>query len=240
MRRLGAIGIIGLGTLFLVSGLSAQELAAIHPEPPADHSSAFMRVYGSTEPPQAFVRFCEEFPEECVSTPGIAARPPATAQRLRELDEINHRINRAIRPEEDFKHYGIADYWTLPADSRGDCEDYALLKRHELIKLGWPSSALLMTIVGDEKGKGHAVLSARTSAGDFILDNKIDEVRLWYRAPYQFISSEAVIPRPAHLDGSRSDQGRHASVHCGCRPSPLRDRFYESFPSSQWRGEIRR
>jgi predicted transglutaminase-like cysteine proteinase len=58
-----------------------------------------MRVYGSTEPPQAFVRFCEEFPEECVSTSGIAARPPATAQRFRELDETNRRINRAIRPK---------------------------------------------------------------------------------------------------------------------------------------------
>ena len=51
------------------------------------------------------------------------------------------------------KHYGIADYWTLPTDGKGDCEDYALLKRHELIRLGWPSSALLMTIVKDEKGR---------------------------------------------------------------------------------------
>jgi predicted transglutaminase-like cysteine proteinase len=193
MRRLGAIGIVGLGTLFLVSGLSAQEVAAIHPEPPADPSAAFMRVYGSTEPPQAFVRFCEEFPEECISTSGIAARPPATAQHLRELDEINRRINQSIRPEEDLKHYGIPDYWTLPVDGKGDCEDYALLKRHELIKAGWPSSALLMTIVSDEKGKGHAVLTARTAGGDFILDNKVDEVRLWNKTPYQYLLRQSYL-----------------------------------------------
>jgi predicted transglutaminase-like cysteine proteinase len=200
MRRLSAIGIIGLGTLFLVSGLRAQELVAIPPEPPADQSSAFMRVYGSTEPPQAFLRFCDEFPEECASTSGIAARPPASAQRLRELDELNTRVNHTIRPEEDLKHYGIADYWTLPADGRGDCEDYALLKRHELIKLGWPSSALLMTIVSDEKGKGHAVLTARTAAGDFILDNKVDEVRLWYRAPYQFLLRQSYLNPRVWMD----------------------------------------
>ena len=188
MRRLGAIGIIGLGTLFLVSGLSAQELAVIHPEDPADPSAAFMRVYGSTEPPPAFVRFCEEYPEECAATSRAEGRVPASPKLLTEL-----------------KHYGIADFWTLPTDGRGDCEDYALLKRHELIKLGWPSSALLMTIVSDEKGKGHAVLTARTAEGDFVLDNKVDEVRLWNKAPYRFLLRQSYLnPRvwmdldPAH------------------------------------------
>ena len=188
MRRLGAIGIVGLGTLFLVSGLSAQELAVIHPEDPADPSAAFMRVYGSTEPPPAFVRFCEEYPEECAATSRAEGRVPASPKLLIEL-----------------KHYGIADFWTLPTDGRGDCEDYALLKRHELIKLGWPSSALLMTIVSDEKGKGHAVLTARTAEGDFVLDNKVDEVRLWNKAPYRFLLRQSYLnPRvwmdldPAH------------------------------------------
>ena len=40
------------------------------------------------------------------------------------------------------------------------CEDYALLKRHELMQLGWPSSALLMTVVMDESFEGHAVLTS--------------------------------------------------------------------------------
>ncbi len=72
-------------------------------------------------------------------------------------------------------------------DGRGDCEDYALLKRHELMRLGWPSSALLITVVRDERGEGHAVLTARTAGGDLILDNKVNEVRLWSSTPYQFL-----------------------------------------------------
>jgi predicted transglutaminase-like cysteine proteinase len=199
MGRLGASGIIGLGVLF-ANGLSAQELAAIHPEPPVDGSSLFMRIYGSVEPPQAFVRFCEEYPEECVATSGIETRLPASPQRLTELDEINRRVNRSITPEGDLKHYGVADYWTLPTDGKGDCEDYALLKRHELIKLGWPSSALLMTIVSDEKGEGHAVLTARTAAGDFILDNKAEEVRPWNKTPYRFLLRQSYLNPRVWMD----------------------------------------
>ena len=200
MRRLGAIGIVGVATFFLVSGLSAQELADIHPEPSADPSAAFMRVYGSTEPPQAFVRFCEEYPEECAPTSRAEGRVPASPKLLIELDQVNGRINRSITAERDLKHYGIADYWTLPTDGKGDCEDYALLKRHELIRLGWPSSALLMTIVKDEKGEGHAVLTARTAAGDFILDNKVDEIRVWTKTPYRFLLRQSYLNPRVWMD----------------------------------------
>ena len=205
MRRLGASSIISIVILLLAKSASGQELAAVHPEPRADPSSAFMQVYGSTEPPQAFVRFCEEYPEECAPTSRAEGRVPASPKLLTELDQVNGRINRSITAERDLKHYGIADYWTLPTDGKGDCEDYALLKQHELIRLGWPSSALLMTIVKDEKGEGHAVLTARTTAGDFILDNKVDEIRLWTKTPYRFLLRQSYLnPRvwmdldPAH------------------------------------------
>ena len=200
MRRLGASGISSLVILFLAKSASGQELAAVHLEPPADPSSAFMRVYGSTEPPPAFVRFCEEYPEECAATSRAEGRVPASPELLTELDQVNGRINRSITAERDLKHYGIADYWTLPTDGKGDCEDYALLKRHELIRLGWPSSALLMTIVKDEKGEGHAVLTARTAAGDFILDNKVDEVRLWTKTPYQFLLRQSYLNPRVWMD----------------------------------------
>jgi predicted transglutaminase-like cysteine proteinase len=193
-------GLISLGILFIADGLSAQELAAIQPEPPADRSSAFMQVYGSARPPYAFVRFCEENPKECVATSSIEKRLPASPQRLNELDAINRQVNQSIIPETDLAHYGVQDYWTLPTDGKGDCEDYALLKRHELIKLGWPSSALLMTVVIAEKGEGHAVLTARTTAGDFILDNKVNEVRLWNQTPYQFLMRQSYLNPRVWID----------------------------------------
>jgi predicted transglutaminase-like cysteine proteinase len=50
-----------------------------------------------------------------------------------------------------------------------------------------------MTVVRDEKGEGHAVLTVRTVQGDYILDNKVDEVRLWYKTPYSFVMRQSFI-----------------------------------------------
>ncbi len=53
----------------------------------------------------------------------------------------------------------------------GDCEDIALLKRRDLIEKGWPVGALLMTVVRQANGEGHAVLTVLTDRGDLVLDN---------------------------------------------------------------------
>ena len=156
MRRVVISSVTVVVTLLQANELSAQQVPAIPPEQPADRSS--------------FI--CEENPEDCRASSDTKARLAASPQRLNELDDINRRINRLITPQTDLEHYGVAEFWTLPTDGKGDCEDYALLKRHELLKLGWPSSALLITVVSDEKGEGHAVLTARTTAGDFILDTE--------------------------------------------------------------------
>jgi predicted transglutaminase-like cysteine proteinase len=201
MWRVG--GLVAFGILFLANGVSAQEFAAIQPEPPVDRSSVFMRVYGAAQPLPAFVRFCEEYPEECVATSGdVEKRLPASPQLLSELDQINRAVNRSIIPEGDLEHYGIRDYWTLPTDGKGDCEDYALLKRHALIELGWPPSALLMTvvIVSNKKDEAHAVLTVRTTAGDYILDNNVDEVRLWNQTPYHFLMRQSYLNPRAWID----------------------------------------
>jgi predicted transglutaminase-like cysteine proteinase len=162
----------------------AEDIAAVGPSAPT-YGSRFMVDFGEVDPPPAFKRFCNESPGECV------ARAPEknfkqSPRHLEELDEINRLVNRAIRPETDIEHYGIEDYWTIPKDGRGDCEDYALLKRHLLIAMGWPTSDLLMTVVRVENGEGHAVLTARTPAGDLILDNRADEIKYWYQTAYKF------------------------------------------------------
>lgn len=174
---------VGLILLATIPAARANELAARIPE--EGNRPRFMVTFGPVEPPPAFVRFCTEMPEECA--PRAASKHlQISAKELEQLDEVNRRINRAIAPETDIEHYGVEDYWTLPKDSRGDCEDYALLKRHILIAMGWPSSALLMTVVRAENDEGHAVLTARTSAGDLILDNRSDELKYWYQTEYKF------------------------------------------------------
>ena len=157
-----------------------------------DRGSPYMRVFGVTQPPYGYVQFCDRMPEECRPGPPEDQRFSATPERLSELDALNRAVNREIAPATDMEIYGVAEYWTIPT-TRGDCEDYALLKRKRLIARGWPASALLMTVVRDEKGEGHAVLTARTVQGDFILDNKVNEVKTWNRTRYEYIMRQSYL-----------------------------------------------
>jgi predicted transglutaminase-like cysteine proteinase len=172
--------------------------------------AAYMRVYGSSQPPYGFVRFCEQSPQYCVQR-GNGSRFEATPESLSDLDEVNRLVNRSVEPATDIEIYGVSEYWTLPG-TKGDCEDYALLKQKILIGRGWPSSSLLLTVVRDEKGEGHAVLTARTSQGDFVLDNKSDDVRLWSRSNYQFVMRQSYLDPKVWVSLDPQDAGVPSSL----------------------------
>ncbi len=188
--RWSALFLVGMSCVLL------PDLAVADPvrSRPPELSSPYMRVYGHTLPPFGFVQFCEITPSECNSGQGNDQRFVATPERLSELDEINRAVNKAIQPVTDIDHYGVSELWVIPRDNKGDCEDYALMKRHILMhQRGWPANALLMTVVRDEQGDGHAVLTARTAQGDFILDNKAEEVKLWYLTPYAYVMRQSYL-----------------------------------------------
>jgi predicted transglutaminase-like cysteine proteinase len=201
----------------VASGLGANADPAVVPQA-GQRPSPFMRVHRATLPPYGYLRFCKEFAAECVAGPLEDQRFEATPDRLAELDLLNRHINRTIEAATDQEIYGEVERWTLPKQ-RGDCEDFALLKRHLLMRRGWPASALLMTVVRDEKGEGHAVLTARTTKGDFILDNKTDEMRLWRETPYAFVMRQSYIDPNVWLSLDPSEPRAATSV-AGTRDGP--------------------
>jgi predicted transglutaminase-like cysteine proteinase len=148
-----------------------------------------MQVNGWANPPVGYVDFCRNFTDQCESR-GIDTPEGLSADRWRELRSVNSGVNHTIAPATDLALYHTEEVWTLPK-SRGDCEDYVLLKRKELVERGWPTSALLVTVVFDEVGDGHAVLLARTNRGEFVLDNKTDAIRPWYETAYQFVKRQS-------------------------------------------------
>ena len=99
-------------------------------------------------------------------------------------------MNRAIAPMTDQAHWGTPDRWDFAEDGLGDCEDYALVKRRQLVALGLPRTALLMTVVLDETGDGHMVLTVRTTTGDFILDNRTSAILRWDETGLEFVKRE--------------------------------------------------
>jgi predicted transglutaminase-like cysteine proteinase len=131
--------------------------------------------------------FCRRQAAECTIDLSEPAAIPMTVAVWRTLRSVNARVNGRIKPMTDQAHWGVIDRWDFPDDGFGDCEDYQLLKRRMLAERGLPRRALLMTVVIDDTNEGHAVLTVRTDRGDFILDNKTDEIRSWKRVPYSFV-----------------------------------------------------
>lgn len=173
--------------LAFACGLAFNDAAFANPE-----GSRYMRVYGQSLPPYGFVQFCQLHRRDCRAVRGKVSRLDADPMRLAELDIINRRVNAQIKPATDQAVYGVEEYWTFPT-VQGDCEDYVVLKRKILSQMGWPTSALLITVVQDELGEGHAVLTVRTAQGDFVLDNKVNEVRLWNQTPYKYIMRQSYL-----------------------------------------------
>lgn len=155
---------------------------------PAEAEQLAARTRGSASPPPAFVSFCAKNPSECRRTGAITRQVVLTPERQRDLQEVNARVNSAISEISDQAHHGREDVWSIPSDGQGDCEDFALLKRKQLIERGWPSSALLIAVVGTPAGEGHAVLMAATSEGDFVLDNKTSRLLPWTQTGYLFFT----------------------------------------------------
>jgi predicted transglutaminase-like cysteine proteinase len=104
---------------------------------------------------------------------------------------VNRYVNANIEQVEDIALYGVQEKWTYPDSGRGDCEDLALLKRRMLIKEGVPRQSLLMTVVRDDTGAGHAVLTLVTDKGDFVLDSKTTRILPWRTTGYGFIKRQS-------------------------------------------------
>jgi len=143
-----------------------------------------------TSQPIGHYEFCKQFAAECKPVKGSGAAPKVTDYGWDVIKEINRAVNQSVMPKTDLELFGKEEVWAYP-DVAGDCEDYVLLKRHMLIERGFSAADALITVVRKPDGEGHAVLTLRTSEGDFVLDNLVDEVRNWRDTPYSYLKRQA-------------------------------------------------
>jgi predicted transglutaminase-like cysteine proteinase len=145
----------------------------------------------AARPPIGWVEFCNSHPADCAARPSPARDVVLSSKTWKDMVRINRWVNESIKPITDLEHWGVVERWSYPDDGQGDCEDYVLLKRKMLMQAGWPREALLVTVVRDKKGDGHAVLTVKTNRGDFILDNQVEEVLLWSETSYRFVKRQS-------------------------------------------------
>lgn len=168
----------------LVVAAFATVVSAAHAEVP------YMEVLGATSAPIGYVQLCQRDPSFCVPRNEAPAVVQLTEPSWRDLLAINTYVNQAVVPMTDEDLYGVPEVWTMPVDY-GDCEDYVIMKRSKLLERGWPVSALLITVVREQSGSGHAVLTVRTDRGDFVLDNQEADVFRWDETSYHYIKRQS-------------------------------------------------
>jgi predicted transglutaminase-like cysteine proteinase len=145
-------------------------------------ASTPMPTGGETDAPSGYLAFCARQPAECADPPGAPDTVPYSAALWAMLQQVNTGYNAAIRPEADSVHYGRVDYWTIPTDGYGDCEDYALAKRHALIAVHLSPRGLRIAVAQTRQGEPHAILTVSTDRGDYVLDNLTDAILPWREA----------------------------------------------------------
>ncbi len=115
-------------------------------------------------------------------------------EQLKLLNQINQAVNRDVKKASDLDLYGQPEYWALPrmVDGKlyGDCEDYALEKRRQLIAAGVPESALSLAVAVTARGEGHAVLMISLKSGDWVLDNLTPWATPWEDLNYRWVERQ--------------------------------------------------
>lgn len=160
-----------LGVMTLGAKVSASELSATR----------------SVASPVGFSSACQRYNWLCSAKAGTKMGDDQTRDLL---SKVNRMVNSSIKPVEDIVVYGRSNYWALPKDGRGDCEDYAIAKTKALLDAGFPSNKMSISVVLDRSGNNHAVLLVRLSDGEYVLDNLSGSIKPWDRTGYTFLARQ--------------------------------------------------
>ena len=165
---------------------AALTVGAASPAYAAGLPNSFIVSTKSVAAPRGFSGVCERYAWACISHSSLAKDHTAD-QKLRLASRVNLSVNRKVREISDSRQYRVAELWALPTRRGGDCEDFALLKKKELMARGIAADKLLIATVLDRKRRPHAVLVMRTAKGDFVLDNLTNRIKPWKQTGYSFL-----------------------------------------------------
>ncbi|WP_366871428.1 transglutaminase-like cysteine peptidase [uncultured Ruegeria sp.] len=146
--------------------------------------AAFIQSVSASPPPSGARQLCHQYTWACAHK---GAASLSSAQEMKLVNQINRRVNASTREITDQSQYKTREMWALPTTRGGDCEDFALLKKRDLIKAGIDPRKLLLATVLDTRRNSHAVLVYRSNQGDLVLDNLTNQVKPWSATRYLFL-----------------------------------------------------
>ena len=133
--------------------------------------------------PIGYTRFCLRHAVDCeLGAPDAVI--DLTPEVEADIERLNRDVNQRIRPVK------TTSDWRIGPES-GNCNDYVVTKRHELMASGLPASALLIAVVRTPAGEGHLVLMVRTDRGDLLLDNLTPDIRRRGETRYAWLKRQS-------------------------------------------------
>lgn len=147
---------------------------------------------GIVMPPGGWLDFCSRHQDD----PACRAAE-LTPERARQLEQVQAAM-RLLPTASDTARFGKAEFWEA-ADARGgDCEDFAIAARAQLLRMGWPRSALRLATAWTERNEFHLVLTVDVATGGqvatVVLDQRFPRIESWQRLRtigYRFVSRQA-------------------------------------------------
>lgn len=143
------------------------------------------------EPPAGYTQMCRRDPAICEAANFAAVHDKNwTAKSLiGTLKHVNRSVNSAIRFRED-----RSEKWNavpLTKGASGDCEDYAITKRMQLLALGFPANKLYYSVAYVPRAGLHTVLIANVDGTDLVLDSRTPWIERWSDTPYVWLLKQS-------------------------------------------------
>ncbi|WP_253276803.1 transglutaminase-like cysteine peptidase [Ruegeria sp. 6PALISEP08] len=167
---------IGMAAAVMASSFVATEAHA--------SEGRFIPTVTSSPPPTGARNLCRQYSWACTAARSSTLTIQSEMQLVK---EINRRVNVSTRDVTDQSQYKTRELWALPTARGGDCEDFALLKKRDLIHAGVDPSKLFIATVLDTRRTAHAVLIYRSTQGDLVLDNLTNRIKPWSKTRYLFL-----------------------------------------------------
>jgi predicted transglutaminase-like cysteine proteinase len=177
---------------FVTAALLTSGSQALSQPGPSSSVPAYIAAGSPALAPFQHVRFCLRYPADCRSGSTPDERIELTEDTVSLLNKINAKVNMSISPFVKGYRENLDDGWTI-SPIAGDCNDYAVTKRHELLASGLSPSALRLAVVRTLAGAGHLVLVVATTKGDIVLDNLSAVIRPWQNTGYRWLKIQSAM-----------------------------------------------
>ena len=128
-------------------------------------------------PPKGWQIYCAE--QKTTYKPDPAC---LDSGRWRQISNIHNHINKSVVYKPDTQNI-----WQI-AQQTGDCEDFTLRYRAELLNKGWKSKNLLPALCKTPEGTHHMNLLVNTNQGIWVLDNRHNSIKPYTQVQCNYIA----------------------------------------------------